>query len=30
MKVYMYGMKYKARDNKNYLKIDYVRDLLMK
>ena len=22
-------MKYKARDNKNYLKIDYVRDLYL-
>lgn len=29
MKVYMYGMKYKARDKKNYLKIDYVRDLYL-
>lgn len=29
MKVYMYGMKYKARDNKNYLKINYVRDLYL-
>ena len=29
MKVYMYGMKNKARDDRNYLKIDYVRDLYL-
>lgn len=29
MKVYMYGMKNKARDDKNYLKIDYIRDLYL-
>lgn len=29
MKVYMYGMKYKARDKFNYFAIDYIRDLYL-
>lgn len=29
MKVYLYGMKNKARDERNYLKIDYIRDLYL-
>lgn len=29
MKVYMYGMKNKARDDFNYFAIDYIRDLFL-
>lgn len=29
MKVYLYGMKYRARDNKNYFSMGYVRDLYL-
>lgn len=29
MKVYLYGMKSRARDNKNYFSMGYLRDLYM-